>query len=74
MKTLFLAWQDPESHVWFLVGRLTHEATVERVNPPPIPLQFRVLCNLTALWVAGFEPFSSPSYQPLGEVPAALGG
>lgn len=40
-------------------------ATVERVNPPPTPLQFRLLCNLTAPWMEGFEPFSGTSYEPI---------
>lgn len=39
--------------------------SVERVNPPPTPLQFRLLCNLTAQWEESFHPFSNPSYQPL---------
>lgn len=39
--------------------------TVERVNAPPTPLQFRLLCNLTATWREDFQPFSSPIYQPL---------
>jgi hypothetical protein len=39
--------------------------TVERVNPPPTPLQFRLLCNLTAAWAQSFQPFSSPMYQEL---------
>ncbi len=39
--------------------------TVERVNPSPTPLQFRLLCNLTAAWSENFHPFSSPIYQPL---------
>jgi hypothetical protein len=44
------------------------KVTIERVNPPPTPLQFRLLCNLTATWTDDFEPFSSPIYQviPLG--------
>ena len=49
------------------------KATVERVNPPPTPLQFRVLCSLTAPWIEGFEPFSGPSYQPLNEAPVTMG-
>ncbi|NJN31998.1 MAG: DNA-binding protein [Synechococcales cyanobacterium RM1_1_8] len=39
--------------------------TVERVNAPPTPLQFRILCRLTADWPEGFEPFSGESYQLL---------
>ncbi|MGL5804674.1 MAG: HIRAN domain-containing protein [Xenococcaceae cyanobacterium] len=38
---------------------------VERVNPAPSPLQFRLLCNLTAEWKNDFRPFSNPIYQPL---------
>ncbi|GAB1539763.1 HIRAN domain-containing protein [Scytonema sp. NUACC21] len=38
---------------------------VERVNPAPTPLQFRLLCNLTAEWHDDFRPFSSFNYQPI---------
>jgi len=38
---------------------------VERVNKPPTPLQFRLLCNLTATWGDDGSPFSSLQYQPL---------
>ncbi|MBD2314879.1 HIRAN domain-containing protein [Desertifilum sp. FACHB-1129] len=38
---------------------------VERVNPSPTPLQFRLLCNLTACWPENFQPFSDGDYQPL---------
>lgn len=38
---------------------------VERVNPPPAPLQLRVLCNLTAPWPAGLRPFSGELYRPI---------
>ena len=47
---------------------------VERVNPAPTPLQFRLLCNLTAPWQDGFEPFSAPSYQPLAPESLLQGG
>ena len=39
--------------------------TVERVNLPPTPLQFRLLCSLTATWPDNFQPFSGAIYQPL---------
>ena len=39
--------------------------TVERVNPPPAPLQVRLLCALKACWPEGFQPFSSPEYEPI---------
>lgn len=38
---------------------------VERVNHPPAPVQFRVLCRLRMKWEAGFEPFSDSEYQPI---------
>jgi len=41
------------------------EVHVERVNPPPAPLQLRLLCNMTACWPEGFRPCSGPEYQPL---------
>ncbi|WP_449416093.1 HIRAN domain-containing protein [Phormidium nigroviride] len=45
------------------------EVRVERVNQPPTPLQFRLLCNITAQCYDGFCPFSSDEYQPfIGEV------
>jgi hypothetical protein len=44
-------------------GELT--VTVERVNPPPAPIQFRLLCRLEGSWPKGFEPFSSSDYTPL---------
>lgn len=37
---------------------------VERVNNlSPTPLQFRLLCNMTASWPDNFRPFSSAMYQ-----------
>lgn len=41
---------------------------VERVNPPPAPLQLRILCSLTARWPADFRPFSSELYRPISDV------
>jgi hypothetical protein len=41
---------------------------VERVNPPPAPVQFRVLCNLTMRWAEGFQPFSEEAYRPIPDV------
>ncbi|MDR3569773.1 MAG: hypothetical protein P4L43_17250 [Syntrophobacteraceae bacterium] len=37
---------------------------VEQVNRQA-PLQLRLLCRLVAPWPAGFEPCSSPLYQPI---------
>ena len=38
---------------------------VERINPAPTPIQFRLLCNMTAKWHGDFSPFSSQDYQPI---------
>ena len=43
----------------------TVNVTVERVNLPPIPIQFRLLCKLKAPWPEGFQPFSGSIYQPI---------
>ncbi len=37
---------------------------VDRLNQPPTPLQFRLLCKMTADG-RDFRPFSSPMYQPV---------
>ena len=41
------------------------QVEVERINLPPAPLQFRVLCSLTMRWREGFRPFSGRAYQPI---------
>lgn len=41
------------------------EVAVEQVNPPPAPLQQRLLCRLRSCWPEGFVPFSDPIFQPL---------
>jgi hypothetical protein len=41
------------------------EVQVERVNKPPTPFQFRLLCRMTANWSLDFCPFSSSQYQPI---------
>lgn len=42
--------------------------TVERVNLPPAPIHFRILCRLDMEWPARYEPFSGTDYQPLQTV------
>ncbi len=45
---------------------------VRRINLPPTPAQFRVLCSLEAPWPAGFRALSSPDFEPLHSLePAA---
>lgn len=41
------------------------QARVRRVNPPPTPAQFRVLCSLDSPWPEGFRPLASPDFEPL---------
>ncbi len=41
------------------------EVRVERVNKPPTPLQFRLLCKMSVHCQDDFRPFSSCQYQPL---------
>jgi len=48
------------------------KVVVEKVNPAPAPLQFRLLCKLTATGNRGFQPFTGAEYQPISSVSAAL--
>ena len=43
------------------------KVAVERINLPPTPLQFRLLCNFTASWEEDFQPFSSDIYQEVSQ-------
>lgn len=40
---------------------------VERVNPPPAPVQQRILCQMRARRPEGFKPFSDETYRPVPE-------
>lgn len=51
---------------WAASSRRQLEVKVVRVNPPPAPLQVRLLCELSAEWPKDFRPFSSSDYQSLG--------
>ena len=55
----------------FLNGSSPVRVTVERVNQPPAPVQFRLLCNLTVRWPDGFSPFSEAQYQPITNASAS---
>ncbi|MEQ9232553.1 HIRAN domain-containing protein [Coleofasciculus sp. E2-BRE-01] len=48
-----------------ILHKLNLEVQVERVNQPPKPLQFRLLCKMTVQASKDYRPFSSPHYQPL---------
>jgi len=39
--------------------------SVVRVNPPPAPVQFRLLCEAVMTWPRDFQPFSDPEYEPI---------
>jgi hypothetical protein len=47
------------------VGQDEPEVVVHRVNSPPAPIQFRVLCRLSISASGGYRPFSSSLYQPI---------
>lgn len=57
-KTIFQLLSKEPNHV---------NVFVERVNPRPTPLQFRLLCSMTADWVEGFCPFTENEYQPISD-------
>jgi hypothetical protein len=50
-----------------VVRRSQEQAAVRvlRMNPPPAPEWFRILCSFSAPWPAGYEAFSGDQYQPL---------
>jgi hypothetical protein len=45
---------------------------VERLNPPPVASQQRLLCRLVAGWNPDHRPFSGPKYGSLVDHPQAL--
>lgn len=51
--------------------RGTVTVTVERVNLPPAPIQFRLLCRIEAPWPDGFSPCSGELFAPRAATPAA---
>jgi len=54
-------------NVFELIARceFAPEVSVEKVNPPPAPIQMRLLCKLSGCWPDGFTPFSGEAYQPI---------
>lgn len=41
------------------------EMSVGQVNPPPSPVQQRLLCRMRACWPDNFIPFNSEEYMPI---------
>lgn len=41
------------------------EVKVERINPSPAPVQFRLLCRVTMPCKQGFQPFTTYEYQAI---------
>jgi hypothetical protein len=65
----------------YLVGDFTQligkkpeavKVVVEKVNLAPTPLQFRLLCRLTAQGQKNFQPFSGDEYKLLVPTEALL--
>ena len=66
---------DTDEHIGFLPRYLAEDvqtlgvervtATVERVNRAPVPIQFRVLCQIEAAWPTGFEACAGAEFEPL---------
>ena len=46
MKTLYLAWQDPEDRRWLPVGRLSFDGHVYRFVYTKVPSNHLALCLL----------------------------
>jgi hypothetical protein len=47
------------------LGRDNFKVTVAQVNPPPSPVQHRVLCHLESRWPEGRRPFMSERFTPI---------
>lgn len=43
------------------------EITVAQMNPPPAPLQQRLLCRMESCWPDGFTPYSTDDYLPISK-------
>jgi hypothetical protein len=52
-------------HKLMKANRELPSVTIEKVNKPPAPIQFRLLCRMTITWAQDFHPFSDYAYQPL---------
>ncbi len=50
------------------------EFEIVRVNPPPAPLQFRLLCRMTGCWPNGFVPMRTAEFQPICNDPTQSPG
>lgn len=46
-------------------GGVEVDVRVRRVNPPPTPMQFRILCELSAEWPRNFSPLRAEEFEPL---------
>ena len=48
------------------------EVTVTRTNPPPAPVQFRLLCQVRYRGADGYRPFSGEPYKPIARTGTSL--
>lgn len=53
-----------------LAGAETVTVTAERMNLDA-PIQYRLLCRLSAPWPEDFQPCAADEFQPIGVVPDA---
>jgi hypothetical protein len=51
--------------LWLLLQKRNLRITVDEVNLPPAPIQFRVMCRAVMDWPDDFIPFGTSEYDPL---------
>jgi hypothetical protein len=51
--------------LWWLRQKRNLRITVDQVNLPPAPIQFRVMCRAVMDWPDDFIPFGTSEYDPL---------
>lgn len=55
--------------LWLLGRKRDVQIRVERINLPPAPSQFRILCRAVMDAPEGFRPFQSVEYEPIVHAP-----
>ncbi len=77
-------WTDDDCLIGYVPGYLLEDAytlqnacgilqaRVARLNPPPTPIQQRLLLRLDGCWPDRFVPYSTPRYQPISSDAATI--